>query len=187
MTISLEDGIVVCSLEDKDSKSVFLSDTYECFKGYYNHKLRINPLYGDDRADRLIFEVKAEIRLIDMLLFYADFWGVEVDEAVRTEFAERLSVLNAILSAEEERLQNERQEREKVKLWEDKCKNGCGKCKYRKRGYDDNFCKASGSLELLEEKQVPKYTNGIHYLFNYEPFPSENCPYRINQSEEKTA
>ena len=65
--------------------------------------------------------------------------------------------------------------------WERLCKGGCGRCENKARCGDDYICRASG--DLLEEKNVPVNSGRIHVLFNYEAFPSENCPYNINKKQ----
>lgn len=184
MKISVEDGIIVCSIEDKERKWRFMTEANWCFKGFYKNKLRIISLFGDDKPDRDFEDVKLEERLISRLLFLAEKYDVEINGEAYALLTDRRAVLSSII--EEERaakLARERairEEQERVKLWQEKCEKGCGKCPYRKRGYEDNYCAASGKLELLDEKNVPGYVNGIHYLFKYEPFPSENCVYKIN-------
>lgn len=167
MKISVEDGIVVCSLDNKVEGFLSIRGAYGCFKGFYKGKLRIHVPFADE---------KDEIRVINNILVAACDYKVEVDDSVY----ERLKALEAILEAERKRKEAEYAEAQKQKLWQEKCEKGCGKCPYRKRGYEDNYCTASGKLELLDEKNVPGYVDGIHYLFKYEPFPSENCIYKIN-------
>lgn len=50
MTVSVEDGTVVCSLEDKDT--VFLSISHGCFNGFFNGKLKISVSAG--QAERAV-------------------------------------------------------------------------------------------------------------------------------------
>lgn len=190
MLISLEDGIVVLSIEDRheDIKNeLFMSASHWLFEGFYRGKLKINSIYKDNSQNRTIYEIEEEQHLIRLIILNADTYRIPIDVAVRKEFAERLDFLESILKVEEERLVRENEKRKQLSLWEDKCKNGCGDCKYRRRGYDDNFCVAGGKRELItEERNVPKYINGVHYMFNYEPFPLENCPFKINKREEIT-
>lgn len=182
MKISVEDGIILCSIDDKERKWRFMTEANWCFKGFYKNKLKIISLFGDDTPDRDIKDVIREEHLISRLLFLAKQYDVEITDEARAILSGRRAALNALI--EEERaaqLAREhtlREEQEYIKLWEEKCKNGCGKCPYRKRGFEDNYCKASG--DLLEEKNVPGYVNRVHYLFKYEPFPNGNCVYKIN-------
>lgn len=170
MKISVEDGVVVCSLDNKVEGFLSWKGAHGCFNGFYNGKLKISPF-----SDTAYYEAQT----IEKIIRYAEEFGVEVDEAVY----ERLNALKE--TAEAQRLQEiaEREERERRELWQRKCTHGCGRCKYRRRVIDDHYCAASG--DLLDEKQVnesyqPKYIEGKHYFNYYEPFPSENCIYKIN-------
>lgn len=174
MKISVEDGIVVCSLEDRVEGFLTGMGVYGCFKGLHNGKMRIHIPFYDGKSLRTILNDEYEIKVINKIIVNANYFGVEVDEAVY----ERLNCLRNKL-ADERRLAQERlEEQKRIKNWNDKCINGCGQCKYKRRDGDDQLCAASG--DLLEEKLKPKYINGLHYMFNYEAFPSENCVYKIN-------
>lgn len=164
MRISVEDGVVVCSLDNKPEGFLkwYNAGRYLC--GMYNGKLKI-------AAHGYPF---IEICNIERLIDCAIKFGVVVDDAVY----ERVNALRAALEEQRLREVKEREEREKRELWQRKCEHGCGICKYRRRVMDDHYCAASG--DLLNDKNVPKCYNGVHYMFNYEPFPSENCVYKIN-------
>ena len=165
MKISVEDGVVVCSLENKIDRFLSKRGAYGCFYGFYKGKLKIFVPFQDEEY---------EARVIRKIIHHAKEYEVEVEEAVY----DRLKALEASTEAKRLREVEERQKREKAELWKRKCERGCGKCEFRKNALDDTYCAASG--DLLEERHVPKYINGVHYLFNYEPFPSENCVYKIN-------
>lgn len=164
MRISVEDGVVVCSLDNKVEGFLKWYNAGKYFSGMYNGRLKI-------AAHGYPF---LEMCNIECLIDCAKKYGIEIDEAVY----ERLQVLKVIIESERRRGIAEREEREKRELWQRKCEHGCGTCKYRLRVMDDHYCSASG--DLLHDKNVPKYHNGIYYMFNYEPFPSENCKYKID-------
>ncbi len=167
MKVSVEDGIVVCSLDNKVERFLSKRGAYKCFDGFYKGKLKINVSYPFD-------DEEYEARIIDKSTHHADECGVEVDGAVY----ERLEALQLNVEAKRLREVEERREQEKRELWNRKCERGCGNCQHRCRDGDDQRCAASG--DLLEEKHVPGYVNGVHYTFKYEAFPSENCIYKIN-------
>lgn len=178
MKIFVEDGIVVCSQEDTDE--ILLDVARGCFDGFYKGKLKLAVSAGEAMSSREL--VEREIHLISSLIRLQYAWHRELSTDIDRSVFERLEALRTALNklTEPERLELQRQteEQEHIKLWQEKCEKGCGKCPYRKRGFEDNYCKASG--DLLEEKNVPGYVNGVHYLFKYEPFPNGNCVYKIN-------
>lgn len=63
--------------------------------------------------------------------------------------------------------------------WQRLCENGCSGCPNKARWNDDFVCKASG--DTLEEKNIPGSVYGQHVLFNYVPFPSDKCPYKVTE------
>lgn len=74
-------------------------------------------------------------------------------------------------------------ERKRGEEWKRLQKLGCGRCsECRCVGDDDYECGATG--ENLEIRNVPEYRGKVYQLFNYVPFPSENCPYNINKTKE---
>lgn len=66
--------------------------------------------------------------------------------------------------------------------WQSLCKYGCDRCEHKRRCGDDYFCNASG--DLLPVKNVPGPSGRVFQLFNYTAFPTENCPFNINQNKE---
>ncbi len=177
MKIGVDDGVVVCSLEDKDD--VFLSISHGCFKGYYNGKLKIAVSAGQEmESPDLIAE---EIKLIQSILyfFYKRYLFVDMEEDA---IYGRLKALRQALDELKEptRLELQRlKETEACKeRWKQLCEKGCGNCQFKRRCGDDRHCAVSG--DLLEEKYEPKYINGVHYLFNYEAYPTDNCPFKTN-------
>lgn len=179
MKISVEDGVVVCSLEDKDD--VFLSISHGCFKGYYNGKLKIAVSAGQEMESPDF--IAEEIKLIQSILyfFYKRYLFVNMEEdAIYGRLKALRQALDKLKEPTRLELQRLKETEDCKERWKQLCEKGCGKCPYRKRSYEDNYCNASGKLELLDEKNVPDYVNGVHYLFKYEPFPSVNCIYKIN-------
>lgn len=73
-------------------------------------------------------------------------------------------------------------ERERQQQWNRVCKNGCGQCLNKCRDGDDYFCRASG--DLLPKKNVPQYAGRVYQLFNFIPFPTDNCPLNIDKKEQ---
>ena len=74
------------------------------------------------------------------------------------------------------------QQRRANEKWQELCKYGCSNCHNKVRKGDDYFCGATG--ELLPEKNQPKDFGRVHYPFNNEAFPTENCPYNLNKNKE---
>lgn len=168
MRISVEDGIVVCSLENK--KSGFISAAYDYFKGFYNNKLKIHVDVSTD-ADETARAEKEFWTMISIEILAAKY-NVSIDST----FYERKKLLKPFVEAAALARRNE--ESRKRQHWELLCKYGCGSCKKLRMDGDDHRCAASG--DLLEDKNVPKYIGTVHYLFNYEAFPSDNCPFKVN-------
>lgn len=174
MRISVEDGIVVCSLEDK--KSGFLAAAHDYFKGFYHNKLKIHVNVSED-ADETERAAK-EFWTIVSLEVLAGNYTVNVDRTVR-ERKERLrSFMETVMSAEKEARAKEAEKQYNREKWERLCKHGCGSCKQLRMDGDDFRCGASG--DLLDFEQRPKVIGGVHYLFNYEALPSDNCPFKVN-------
>lgn len=175
MRISLDNETVVCSLENKNSG--FMHEAYWCFNGFLRGKLKIYSSFMETVPECAIEKAEEEIRVLEPLLEYADKYHVEVDSAVRAR-VERLK--RETKEARERKAEEERKEKEekaKRQKWDTLCRNGCGACPNKRKAADDYICALSG--EILPEKAVPKNSGGITYLFNYEAFPSENCPYKI--------
>lgn len=104
--------------------------------------------------------------------------GVEVDKsfkALRNAIEKQCEELHAIEVAKEE-------VRKAEAKWQSLCKYGCDRCENKRRCGDDYFCKASG--DMLPEMNVPGPCGTVFQLFNYRAFPTENCPFNINQNKE---
>lgn len=78
--------------------------------------------------------------------------------------------------------QEKKRKEEAEKHWNSLRKNGCGSCKNKRRDGDDFVCAASG--DYLPEENCPGNRCGVYMLFNYQPFPTDNCPFNINKTEE---
>lgn len=180
MKLSVEDGIVVCSLEDKSHS--FLRQTHHLFKGFYHDKLRMN--FFPDSADSEIDSVTKELNIMSAIYSYAiRCYGIEIDDS----FTERRKALNEkleaywapIRAAEQEQRAKEREEKEAQERWVRLSLKGCTGCTDCRPTYEDEWkCAASG--DDLEVKNCPGYDGVIHYLFNYKPFPTDNCPFKVN-------
>lgn len=174
MKISLDSGTVVCSLENKNSE--FLSTCTGLFDGFLNGNLKMRwenqeEWYEPDGA----MECNAET--LKYILIYAKVYGIEVDVTVE-EFNTVLQVKSSEIKARE-RAEEEYQKAQEI--WQNKCCNGCGKCKELAYNIDLPICKQTG--EILKEKNVQKHIGGVLRLFNFEPFPSENCPFNISKKQ----
>lgn len=100
-------------------------------------------------------------------------YGVEVDSCVYDVKEHMSSEENRIYSLYQKRLEEEKT----VDIWERKKKYGCKGCKELVATYEDEWkCAVSG--EAVEVKNSPDFYNGVHYLFNYLPYPNEKCKYK---------
>ena len=174
MKISIDNGSVVCSLENKNGE--FLSVCTGLFDGFLKGKLKMR---WEDPAKWYEPDGAMELNAVNLndILRNAKIHGIEVDAAVEEFNAvlqAKLSHIRACERAEEEY----RRAQEK---WAYKCKNGCGKCHELTYDIDLPICKQTG--EILKEKNIPKDISGVRYLFNLEPFPSEDCPFNINKKQ----
>lgn len=116
------------------------------------------------------------VRILEEIISVAQEHGVEIDAAVYAKMEEEKELYK------QETQQKEQAaallvEKEKKDKWEKYCKNGCTGCTNLKPGYDDHYCAATRSF--LDEKNVPGYVDGTHYLFRYVAFPNEKCPYKV--------
>lgn len=135
--------------------------------------------YQADKWDGLYSQAYGFLKVIEHIaatihnLNYIEL-GVGFKEFVE-EIRQRVEKLYQIERAKE--LENQRKQR-----WKSACKNGCGSCQNKCRSNDDYYCRATG--EQLPEKNVPRIFNGAYWLFNYIPFPTENCPFNIEKDKE---
>lgn len=120
-------------------------------------------------------EVYSDIRTLDCLIYWAKRFGVEIDEAVIKRFEE---MQKAFAEFEAER-QAKREAVEREERWNRVCKHGCGTCNNLGYYTDIPICKVTG--EQLREENRPAYDGVVHKMFNYLPFPSDNCPYNPNK------
>ena len=176
MKLLVENDVVVCSLENKNSE--FLSACAGLFDGFYNDKLK---MYWDDAKRWNIPDeaaaAKWNTQRLSEIIRNAKRYKVEIDDRVE-QFLCQLQTLSKELEVRNRALQEEQELRDK---WARLCANGCGKCQNLVYDIDLPICKPTG--EILEEKNVQKYIGGVLHLFNLEPFPSENCPFNINKKQ----
>lgn len=156
MKLTMDSGIVTCSLENKNS--AFLSVCTGMFEGFLNGKLKLN-LSGYEECDS---------EMLRALMGNAYQYGVEVSDEVE-------KYLDRIAADVYERRRVLEEERENARKWERLCKRGCGSCPHLKYIIDAPKCEQTG--EYLEEKNVPNDVNGVMQLFRFVAFPSENCPF----------
>lgn len=82
------------------------------------------------------------------------------------------------------RIEREKEaERKRQETWMQVCKSGCGICVNKCRSGDDYICRATG--ELLSEKNMPANAGRVYKLFNFTPFPTENCPLNVEKQKEQ--
>ncbi len=176
MKLSIDNGSVVCSLENKNG--AFLSACSGMFDGFLHGKLK---MYYDNPQEFYKPDYVTEDNYLRLktILRYALRYGVSADSAV-TEYFERLSEeVNEIKAR-----RKQAEERELAyRNWERLCKNGCGKCRYLTYFIDEPKCKKTGAT--LAERNVQDYDeNGVLRLFNFKPFPSDECPFNIKNNKE---
>lgn len=177
MKLSVENGNVLCSLENKNGG--FLWACYGLFDGFLNGKLK---MYWDNPEEWRVPDTATlyNAERLEDILRYAKKYGVEADEAVEA-FNRGLQSKAAEIKAR--RLAGQEHAKQ-CERWERLCKSGCGKCRNLAYDIDLPICKQTGLI--LEEKNVGKYIGGVLHLFNLEPFPSEECPFNINKKQGAT-
>lgn len=175
MKIEIQNGRVVCNMSDKN-EAFWERVAFVYFVGhspYGNSYSYMKPAWTKYHS---FLDARQERNYIDGIIFFAEHYGVEVDSEVY-KLRDWINQQYEDLKAQDE--QDKTQE-QKQKEWKRLCDKGCNKCeKLKQIGEDSFFCGETG--EELEMKNKPFYDfkNRIHYLFNYEPFPSENCPRKI--------
>lgn len=177
MKLSVENGTVTCSLENKNSG--FLWACYGLFDGFLNSKLKMywdNPEEWRVPDSATVYNAKR----LEEILRYAKRYDVETDETVET-FNRDLQAKAAEIKA---RRIAESEYKKQCEQWERLCKSGCGLCQNLAYDIDLPICKQTG--QILEEKNVQKYIGGVLHLFNLEPFPSGDCPFNINKKQGAT-
>lgn len=170
MKIFILDGIVVCSLDNKNG--AFLSETSGCFDDFYKHNLKL-------RSDSFI----AEYRSLQTILTAADKHGIEISEEVEETYCLLDERQRNIERGLEEQRRIEAEAKEKRQKWVRLQKNGCKGCmNCRATGFDDDYkCLASG--DELPIKDCPGFDGINHYLFNLKPFPTQKCPYKYESQQ----
>lgn len=174
MRIETDGNEIVCSLEDKNK--AFLSACAGMFDGFLHGKLKLDQLVSKEAPNESDC-LGTNVYWIERLLENAQKHGISVGQSVFDRLEAMKNRLNEIcppIVAQPIKAN--------VLQWQRLCKNGCGTCKSLRRWNDDHFCAASG--DLLEEKNRPGIVNGLYHIVNFEPFPSENCPFNINKTRE---
>lgn len=163
MRLSVDSGTVVLSLENKNP--AYMSAISGFFEGWLRGRLKMKePTACIDENDYVI----TKWMWLGWVIESAEEHGIEIDNAVR----EQLAALERKFKKTEQSVKESPREPTK---WEKLCKDGCGSCGHKRRCGDDFICAASG--DILPEENKPEYYNGVYYLFNYVPYPSENCIY----------
>ena len=170
MKLSIDSGTVVCSLNNKNSEFLSACAGWGIWDGYLNGKLKMRL----DKPEKSLdpdYARETNAQRIKTLLLKAHSYGIETDECV-IEFNEQLQSIAEDVKARQRAREEEQKQREH---WERLCRSGCGKCEYLTYYIDVPICEKTGTE--LEEKNVQKFKGGVLHLFNFEPFPSENCPF----------
>lgn len=168
MKICILDGIIVCSLENRNSE--FLSETSGCFDDFHEYNLKL-------RTD----DFRTEFNSLKTIIIAADKHGIEVSKAVRKIY-HLYSEWQGNIEREREEQRRieaiEAEERKKREEWLSLQKNGCRGCENcRAISLDDDYkCLASGDMLPVENR--PGYEGLTYHLFNLKPFPTDGCPYR---------
>lgn len=149
MKLLLEQGKVVCTLEEKNH--AFLHDCYLIFDGFIGKKLKMHE--SGEISD---------YKRLKALISHAERHGVEVSEEVRKRLAELKETSKKI---EQERLKAEEASR-REKFWKRLSTEGCGDCPYKKaiEWEEDGYvhkCQVTG--EELRKENKPTYgEDGIY-------------------------
>lgn len=108
---------------------------------------------------------------------------IEISDDIKQYLDKLQEQCDELREAERIREQRERAEAEAKALWKAKCEHGCGRCPNLRRCDDDFKCMATE--EYLNEKNVRGYVGNTYLLFNWVPFPTDNCPFNINKIKEE--
>ena len=180
MKLSVEDGIVVCTYDSRYCllyhEKEYLRDTAGFWEPICNGKLKLH--YTPNTVADELERAKEEYEILCKVKPRYGNLCVYVDDTFQEKLQEVYAMLEPERKRERAEIEAEAKKQYQLWKWEFLCKHGCGDCKYKRIDGDDFCCVASG--DLLDDKQVPKVINGIHYLFNYEAFPSDNCPFKVN-------
>lgn len=169
MKLEIKDGIVVCSLENKNHD--FLYDCYGAFDGYYKYGyLKLAEPTGSGEDDRVL----RYLEHLETVIGNAGRYGVEVTDEVTALW--RTYQTNAEVIQQRYREQDAEYSR-RVE-WQKRKKNGCEGCQNLCRWNDDFICWKT--KDVLPTENKPR--NG--FLFNYVAFPSDNCPHKADPIDE---
>ena len=171
MKIYVKNNRIVCSLENKNSNFWYGAE-YKYFVGGVRYDTRYALVRSMDYQYKTLREASDDLKTLTDMLRDAERHNIEIDEAVyewRKRLQSKVSELLVIDQAAKDKIKRREQ-------WELKCKHGCGRCPNLCYYVDDPICKATG--KSLETKNEPCYNvdDGIYYMFNFVPYPSEDCP-----------
>ncbi|MDE6504844.1 MAG: hypothetical protein K2L42_03140 [Clostridia bacterium] len=173
MKLSLDGGVVVLSLEDKNK--AYLSEYGVYFKGFFYGRLKMELLRPEEFAADYVLTTNTY--WLEEVVAGAEKHGVYVDKSVLDKLKDMQAEVRRLcgspihiaeITPEEER-------------WARLCEKGCGGCKNKIRQEEDYLCAACG--EILPERNMSGYAGGIYRLFNYKPFPTDNCPFKFNKTK----
>lgn len=174
MKLGLDGGKVVLSLENKNK--AYLSEYGVYFKGFINGRLKMDLLHPEEFAADYVLTTNAY--WLEEVIAGAGKYGVSVDESVLDKLKAMQAEVRRLCGSPADMTEITPEE----ERWARLCKNGCGGCKNNIKQADDYICSASG--EILPERNVAGYVGGVYMLFNYKPFPADNCPFNINKRKE---
>lgn len=176
MKLLLEQGKVVCTLEEKNN--YFLN--HECwglFESYEKGKLKLR-------------EKDAENTYLDLyhVIESAKFEHVEVSEEVVEYFLKLQKQVYEMRREKQEQAEAKEREKRKQRRWEKLKESGCGACACRawSEAKECTICTASGDVLKEGWKYSPHFSERIdrYVLMSYIAQPTESCPYNTERRAE---
>lgn len=167
MKLVLKNNRVICLLDG--DYSAWEMATKALFYWFYKDKDKVVSV----EKFNLFNHSEIEYDELSRILWHAERHNVEISDEILTLYQK---VKEKALKIREERKAKQEREERKAK-WDIKCKFGCGYCPNLTYDVDVPICKVSG--EILETKNEPKFDGQVYRLFNFEPYPSDGCLYKV--------
>ena len=196
MKITIQNNRIGCT-QDNYNHLFWSSVEIDCFhydphiaeylgqrKDFYEaYTANADYAFDEDLQDDLA-AAHNDIGVLSKIISKAKFYGVGVDEAVKSRL-EELKIIYARLANEyTEQIKQAEVKRTKIKHWQFLQKHGCKGCGNLRYDTDMPWCKVLH--EQLQEKSCPDYDNELVFHFvNWLPFPSDNCPFKVDTKENK--